>query len=105
MFGNVLGCAEDGQDIVFKDDATLEINHVRVADRAVGRQFDRRTLDEITGGHDDLIGIARHIVGNGCDVGVDRREGLDTLAEETHVLFVFQVNGLDQVDARILDGR
>ena len=88
VFGNVLGCAEDGQDIVFKDDATLEINHVRVADRAVGRQFDRRTLDEITGGHDDLIGIARHIVGNGCDVGVDRREGLDTLAEETHVLFV-----------------
>ena len=43
VFGNVLGCAEDGQDIVFKDDATLEINHVRVADRAVGRQFDRRT--------------------------------------------------------------
>ena len=38
-------------------------------------------------------------------MGVDRREGLDTLAEETHVLFVFQVNGLDQVDARILDGR
>ena len=72
MFGNVLGCAEDGQDIVFKDDAALEINHVRVADRAVGRQFDRRTLDEITGGHDDLIGIARHIVGNGCDLGVEQ---------------------------------
>ena len=38
-------------------------------------------------------------------MGIDRRERLDALAEEAHILFVFQINGLNQVDSRILDGR
>ena len=89
MFGTVLGSAQDSQYVVFKDDAPLEVNHVRVADGAVGRKLNGRALDEVTGCHDDFIGIARHVIRNGRYMGIDGRKALDSLAKEAHILFVF----------------
>ena len=83
----------------------LEVDGIRLSHGAVGGEFDRRALDEVTGRHDDEVVIAVHGSGHGSDVTVHRGGGLDAGGEGEHRLLRAEFDGLDDVVAGLRGGR
>ena len=83
---HVLQGQQDAELGMIPCQAALKIDGVGRADRTVGRELNGRALHERACRHDDLVLIAGHIRRDRVGIAVDRRGGLDALAEGDHTL-------------------
>lgn len=93
--------AHDADDGVLEGQATLQVDVVGCAQRAVGTELDGSALHESACRHNDLVGVARHVPWLRRGEGIDRRILLDAAAEGDELVGAAELDGLDDVAAHV----
>ena len=81
--------------------AALTEGHVRLPQRAVGAELESAAVDEGAVGKNDFVAVAHRHAGCWLDVGADRGELLNGLAEGEEVGAAQQPRGADDVGAEV----